>query len=409
MFRRSVPQGQVPTFSAMVGESQVFNGLDDPRLLEFIRSGGDGGSGISVQEAMKNTAVFRCVSLISYAIGMLPLHLIQSDTKEKAREHPLFHILHREPNNWQTAFNFRQLMQRRALINGNAYALIVRSGSRVIRLVPLDPELVTPRQRNDWSVEYVYRSNTGGERILAPSDVLHVYADSEDGLAGTSMVKVAADAISLARDTERAQARLFKNGMIVGGALVHPNKVGPEALAFLRESMEARYQGAENAHKWLILEEGMEPKQFSNTAQDSQQIETRELQVEEIGRAFGVPRPFLGVDDTSWGTGVDVLGQIFVRYALNPWFTAWEQAVERSCMTDAEKDRLEAKFNAGALLRGSMKDQGEFFAKALGSGGHQPWMDYEEVRDTMDLPGKVIAPNPLAQKKEQGNEPAKTA
>ncbi|CAM5402130.1 Phage portal protein, HK97 family OS=Afipia felis OX=1035 GN=BN961_02899 PE=4 SV=1 [Afipia felis] len=393
----------------MVGETQNFDSLNDPRLLEFIRGGGDGGSTITVKEAMKNTAVFRCVSLISYAIGMLPLHLIESDTKEKAREHPLFTVLHREPNNWQTAFNFRQLMQRRALVNGNAYALIVRSGARIIRLVPLDPTSVSPRQRNDWSVEYLYRTSDGRERVLAPDDVLHVYADSDDGIAGTSMVKVAADAISLARDTATAQARLFKNGIMVGGALVHPNKIGPEALAYLRESMEARYSGAENAHKWMVLEEGMEPKQFSNTAKDSQQIETRALQVEEIGRAFGVPRPFLGVDDTSWGTGVDVLGQIFVRYALNPWFTAWEQAIKRSCMTDSEKDRFEAKFNAGALLRGSMKDQGEFFAKALGSGGHQPWMDYEEVRDTMDLPEKMIAPNPLAQKKDQGNEPAQAS
>ncbi|MBL0374027.1 phage portal protein [Rhizobium sp. KVB221] len=406
MFRRSPPQAS--KVFAMAGETQTFNGIDDPRLLEFIRIGGDGGSAISAKEAMKNTAVFRCVTLISYAMGMLPLHLIDSETKEKAREHPLFKLLHREPNDWQTAFNFRQLMQRRALISGNAYALIVRSGRRIIRLVPLDPEMIEPRQRNDWSVEYVYRPK-GGERVLDPVDVLHIYADSEDGLSGTSMVRVAADAIALARDTEKAQARLFKNGMLVGGALVHPNKIGPEALAYLRESMEARYQGAENAHKWMILEEGMKPEKFANTAQDSQQIETRALQVEEIGRAFGVPRPFLGVDDTSWGTGVDILGQIFVRYALNPWFTAWEQAIKRSCMTDAEKDQLEAKFNAGALLRGSMKDQAEFFAKALGSGGHQPWMEYPEIRDWMDLPERTIAPNPLAQKKEQANEPPKAA
>jgi len=393
----------------MAGEAQTFTGLHDPRLLEFMRGGGDGGTSISAREAMKNTAVFRCVTLISYAMGTLPLHLIDSETKEKKRDHPLFKLLHREPNNWQTAFNFRQLMQRRALINGNAYALIVRSGGKIMHLVPLNPELVEPRQRKDWSVEYVYRPASGGERVLEPSDVLHVYADSEDGIVGTSMVKVAADAISLARDTEKAQARLFKNGMLVGGALVHPGKLSPEALEFLRKSMESRYQGAENAHRWMILEEGMKPEKFANTAQDSQQIETRALQVEEIGRAFGVPRPFLGVDDTSWGTGVDVLGQIFVRYALNPWFTAWEQAIKRSCMTEDEKEQLEAKFNAGALLRGSMKDQGEFFAKALGAGGHQPWMDYEEIRETMDLPGKVIAPNPLVQQKESGNEPQNAA
>lgn len=410
MFRRQPAEApSAPVVRAMAGDAAEFYGLDDPRFLEFVRKGNPGGSKVSIAEAMNNPAVFRCVSLISYSIGYLPLHLMDVETKEKVRDHSLFPLLHREPNDWQTAFNFRQLMQRRALVNGNAYALVVRSGPRVVRLVPLDPTMVTPRQRNDWSVEYVYSPKNGVTRVLPPQDVLHIYADSHDGICGTSMVEVAAGAIALARDTERAQHRLFKNGMMVGGALVHPEKVGPEALASLRASMEERFQGVENAGKWMILEEGMEPKQFANTAKDSQQIETRELQVEEIGRAFGVPRPFLGLDDTNWGSGVDVLGQIFVRYALNPWFTAWEQAIKRTCLTDKEKDRLEAKFNAGALLRGSMKDQGEYFAKALGSGGHQPWMEYDEVRDSMDLPEKAIAPNPLAQTKEQGNEPPKAS
>ncbi|MBL3684007.1 phage portal protein [Sinorhizobium meliloti] len=164
IFRRGVadaPSAAAPVVQAMAGETQTFSGFDDPRFLEFVRGGGVSGASVSVREAMKNTAVFRCVSLISYAIGMLPLHLLDANSKEKVKDHPLYALLLREPNNWQTAFNFRQLMQRRALVNGNAYALIVRSGGRVIRLVPLDPELVTPRQRADWSVEYVYHPRRG--------------------------------------------------------------------------------------------------------------------------------------------------------------------------------------------------------------------------------------------------------
>jgi HK97 family phage portal protein len=403
IFRRGTksPSGNI---SAMAGGSDIFNGLDDPKLLEYIRGNSTDGS-ITTKQAMKNPAVFRCVSLISFAIGRLPLHVLNSSTKEKAKDHPLFKLLHSEPNNWQTAFNYRQLMQRRSLVNGNGYSFIVRSGQKVIRLVPLDPEKVTPRQKNDWSVEFVYRPNNGVERVLNPEDVLHIYADSDDGLVGTSMVQVASNAIELSNNAEMAASRLFKNGMLVGGALTHPQKLSEEAHKRLVASMESRFQGAENAHKWLVLEEGMSANTFSNTAQDSQQIETREHQVQEIGRAFGVPRPFLGVDDTSWGSGIDVLGQIFVRFALAPWFDAWEKALKRSLMTDREKDELDIKFNDAGLVRGSMKDQSEFFAKALGSGGHQPWMDYPEIRDIMDLPEKDIEPNPLANKVKP-NEPA---
>ncbi len=408
IFRRNPPQVSTPQVHAQA-ESAMFFGFDDPRFKEWMRNGGgDGPASITVAEAMRNPAVFRCVSLITYTIGMLPVHVIDAETKEKARENPLFSLLHSSPNNWQTAFNFRQYMQRNALVHGNAYALVVRSVGRVIGLVPLDPTCVMVRQNPDWSVEYRYTPKSGDVRVIGPQDMLHVYADSSDGICGTSIVRAAAKAIELAREMEATQTNFFRNGMLIGGMLTHPEKLSPEAYARLKASMKEQYSGTKNAGKWPILEEGMTPHQFTSTAKDSQQVESRKLQTEEIGRAFGVPRPFLGLDDTSWGSGVDVLGQILVRYGLNPWFTAWEQAIKRSCMTEEERSRLDVKFNAGALLRGSMKDQAEFFAKALGSGGHQPWMTYGEVRETSDLPEKEIAPNPLAQKGSD-NEPEKTA
>jgi len=386
------------------------NVFDSQALVDLIRKQEQGiGSGVTVKKAMLNTAVSRCVHLISFAIGYLPLHLIDKAEKQKAREHPLFSILHKTPNDWQTAFNFRQLMQRRALVNGNAYALIVRSGNRVVRLVPLDPLRVKPVQKKDWTVEYHYSASGKAKKILKPHEILHVYADSEDGISGLSMVQVAANAINLAEQADNAAKRLFENGMMVGGALSHPGSLSPDARVHLEASMKERHAGADNAGKWMVLEEGMTAAQFASTAHDAQQLETRKHQVEEIGRAFGVPRPFLGLDDTSWGSGVDVLGQIFVRYALNPWFTAWEQAVDRSCLTDSERDQFGAKFNDGALIRGNMKDQAEFWAKALGSGGHQPWMTYQEVREISDLPDQEIAPNPLAIKKETANEPTQTS
>ena len=122
------------------------------------------------------------------------------------------------------------------------------------------------------------------------------------------------------------------------------------------------------------------------TGKDAQALEQRAMQIEEIGRAFGVPRPLLGVDDTSWGSGIDVLGQMFVQYGLNPWFEAWQQAIERDLLTDSEADTLQAKFNPGGLLRGNMASQSEFWAKALGAGGQQPFGTPEEAREAFDWP-----------------------
>ena len=386
-----------PSAQSMVGQVSAFYDFDDPRLLEFMRSGGmtEAGVSVTVKTALKNPTVLRCVSLISFAIGYLPLHLRNKETKEKAKDHPLFRVLHRKPNPWQTSFEFRVLMQQRALTHGDAYARIVRSRGNVTALIPLDPERVTPRQRSDWRLEYVYNRPDGSTITLAPDDVFHLrYGMSADGITGLSLVKQSAEAIALAIQSDKAAARLFRNGMIVGGVLAVKDKLSPEAYERLKGQMDER-EGAEQAHKWIVAEQGLEAKPFAANGRDSQRVESSKHQIEEIARPFGVPRPLLGVDDTSWGSGIDVLGQFFVRYALNPWFEAWQQAIERSLLTDDEADEYEAKFNEGALLRGSMKDQADFFSKALGAGGHQPWMDYEEVRETMDLPEREVAPNPM--------------
>lgn len=388
---RSAPADKVELHASSVGG--VFLGFDDPRLAELMRSGDASSSGatVNVESAMRNTSLFRAVSLISYAIGMLPLQLINEQTKEKATEHPLYRLLHREPNNYQTAFDFRTLMQLRALVKGNAYALIIRSKdvrtnrNKIVQLVPLDPDKVTIQQNDDWSVSYTYRPSQGAARVYKGQEVFHLRGLSLDGLSGLSIVKQARDAIGLSISAELAAGRLFKNGAFVGGMLKHPGKLSDPAFERLKQSM-AEKEGAENAGKTLIGEEGLEWVSIGQNARDAQLIEVRKMQVEEIARVTGVPRPLLMVDETSWGSGIEALGRFFVQYALGPWFEAWQQAAERSLLDGDEKDLFSVKFNPAALLRGSTKDQADFFAKALGAGGAPGWMSQNEVRSINDMP-----------------------
>lgn len=369
---------------------QAFTGLDDPRLAAFLQSGAETASGavITPSKALFNTAVFRCIDLISGSIGMLPMYLLKKGANgqlEPDEEHPLYDVLYSEPNGWQTAYEFRRLMQANVLNEGNAYAQIVRSGRRVIGLHPLRPSWVVPEQKNDLSVIYKVTRKDGRYVELPQSEVFHLRDLTSDGLIGLSRTHLAKEAIGLAMQTEQSAARLFKNGTMVGGALTHPGKLGDEGFENLDASIKEKFSGAENAHKWLILEEGMEAKPFSPSARDSQQVETRNHQIEEIARAFGVPRPLLMMDDTSWGSGIETLGLFFVKYALAPWFVAWEQAVSRSLLAKDERKTHKADFDERELLRGSTKDQAEFLAKALGSGGARGWMTQNEARDYVGL------------------------
>ncbi len=408
LFRRA-PQGEAVRPSAMAGDTVIFDGMDDPRLLEFIR-GGSGtatAAGLSVtpEQAMRNTTVLRSVLLISNSIAMLPLHLQRRDDKTKAEGHPLFRLLHRKPNGWQTAFEFRQLMQRWALVDGDAIARKVMVGNRIVALMPIARKHWTVEQLPSGELSYKVKRKNADPLVLRQADVFHLRGPmSDDGYTGLSLVRQAAEAIALAIQTERAAARIFEKGMIVGQVLKHPGKLSPEAFDRLKASMTER-EGAANAHRSIILEEGMDITPGGSTGKDAQALEQRALQIEEIGRAFGVPRPLLGMDDTSWGSGIDVLGQFFVQYGLNPWFEAWQQAIERDLLTDAEADIYQAKFNPAALLRGSMQAQSEFFAKALGSGGHAPWMAQDEVREALDMPARDNLP-PAPGQIGGGNEPA---
>jgi HK97 family phage portal protein len=370
-------------------EGQAFASLASADLMDFMR-GGETASGeyVTASKALENMAVLRCVSLVSESIGMLTLNLIKrGDEKAYAVDHPLYRVLKQKPNEYQGAYKFKSTMQLRALVYGNAYARVIWRGNTVVRLIPLDPRKVTPKLNDDFTVRYEVQRPDGGVVTLAARDIFHIadLADDDHGLVGLSRVHKARESIGLALQAQKAAARIFKNGVMAGGALSYPAKLNPQQIKNIQDSLESRYTGTEHAHKWMVLESGIKAEKWANTANDSQLQEGRNHQIEEVARAFGVPRPLLMMDDTSWGSGIEQLGIFFVQYGLQHWFTIWEDEIALKLLSDAERDLYYAKFNEHALLRGTLKDQADFFAKAMGSGGSKPFMSQNEVRDRLDL------------------------
>ena len=376
----SAAWSMTPTYAAMTSAD----------MMDFMR-GGETASGeyVTASRALENMALLRCVSLISESIGMLPLNLtIRGEEKAYAVDHPLYRVLKRRPNEFQGPYKFKSTMQLRALIYGNAYARVIWRGNTVVRLIPLDSRKVTPKMNDDFTVRYEVQRPDGSVVTLAARDIFHLadLAPDEHGLVGLSRVDKARESIGLALQAQKAAARIFKNGVMAGGALSYPNKLNAQQIENIQNSLQARYAGADQAHKWMVLEDGIKAEKWANTANDSQLQEGRNHQIEEIARAFGVPRPLLMMDDTSWGSGIEQLGIFFVQYGLQHWFDIWEDEVALKLLTDRESDLYAAKFNEHALLRGTLKDQADFFAKALGSGGSKPFMKQNEVRDRLDLP-----------------------
>lgn len=421
MFRRSGQKaGAGGSPRASGGEPSFFSGLDDPALAAFLMAGTETASGahVTAETALRNTAILRCVNLISRSIGMLPLKLHENGgDPDRAASHPLNAVLAQHPNDWQTSFTFKSTMQARALLDGDAYAYPIRSRGRVIRLIPLRRGQVTWKQNDDWSVEYHVTRPDGSQMTVPASEMFHLRDTSLDGVGGLSRVRYAREAIGLAAQAEKAAAKLFKNGMLLGGYLSTEQKLSDTAYKRLKES-KIGYTGAENAQGWPIFEEGLTAAKLGQTSAESQHLENRRHQIEEIARAFDTPRPLLMMDETSWGSGIEQLGLFFVTFGLAPWFVSWEQEIARVLLNEEERDRFYAKFNERALLRGSLQSQAEFFAKALGAGGQDPWMTVDEVREKSDLRKAGGASDQLhpgygqktdTSKKDQGNEPPKAS
>ena len=204
-----------------------------------------------------------------------------------------------------------------------------------------------------------------------------------DGLNGVKLLDVAADTLGLAVKAQQAAARLLTKGSMARGALETEQTLGDEAIELLKQSLRDDYAGADASDDWMVLEEGLKAKLFASSARDSQLKELMQHEAEEISRFTGVPRPLLMFDETSWGSGIEQLGLFFVTYCLMPWFVIWEEAIWMCLLEESEQDTLYAKVNEGALLRGSLKDQAEFFKAALGP--NAAYRTPNEVREAFDM------------------------
>lgn len=406
-FRKKQPEASVRPHASYDG--MTFSSMDDPAFKEYVR-----GEQVS-NDKLRNMAALRCISLICESIGMLPINLIKNGPqKEFAKSHPAYRLLKLKPNGWQTPYEFKSQIQLSVLTHGSGYARIIWSRGRPIALIPLAFERVKANLGDDWKMTYTYTRKDGNPLVLQQHEVFHLRDLTTDGITAIARMKLASGAIKLARDAESAAARTFETGNMAGGAIETPKALSDSAFERMHKSINENYSGVENAGKWMILEEDAKAKLFAATSRESQHIENRNAQIEEVARAFGVPRPLLMMDDTSWGSGIEQLGIFFIQYGLQHWFTAWEEALARAMLSDSEMESLSFKTNERALLRGTLKDQYDSFAKALGAGGHATWLKQNEVRDMLDLPE---SDEPFANQlhnrvnAQQGNnnEPIKTA
>ena len=371
---------------------RLFHSRDKPENLggsrySFLFGSTSSGKAVNERSAMQMTAVYSCVRILAEAVAGLPLHLYKyadSGGKEKALDHPLYHLLHDEPNEEMTSFAFRETLMSHLLLWGNAYAQVIRNGKgAVIGLYPLMPEKMRVDRDVSGRLIYLYSRTSedtptlgsGTTVMLAPSDVLHIAGLGFDGLVGYSPIAMAKNAIGLAIATEEYGAKFFANGAAPGGVLEHPGVV--KDAPRVRESWNSAYQGSANAHRIAVLEEGMKYHQIGVPPEQAQFLETRKFQINEIARIFRVPPHMIGDLEKSSFSNIEQQSLEFVKYTLDPWIVRWEQAIQRTLFSPDEKRKHFARFNVEGLLRGDYQSRMNGYAIGRQNG----WLSANDIRE----------------------------
>ncbi|WP_368269604.1 phage portal protein [Enterocloster clostridioformis] len=376
--------------------SGLFRSRDKPQnrtagsAYAFYMGGSSAGKVVTERTAMQMTAVYACVRILSEAVAGLPLNLYRrtgDGGKEKAIDHPLYLLLHDEPNPEMSSFVFRETLMTHLLLWGNAYAQIIRNGKgEIVALYPLMPNKMQVNRDDSEQLYYLYQKSTDEVPKskdfyvrLEPSDVLHIPGLGFDGLVGYSPIAMAKNAIGLAIATEEYGSKFFANGAAPSGVLEHPGTLKDPAK--IRESWMSQFGGSGNSGKIAVLEEGLKYTPISISPEQAQFLETRKFQINEIARIFRVPPHMVGDLDKSSFSNIEQQSLEFVKYTLDPWVVRWEQSIQRTLLSPSEKKSYFVKFNVEGLLRGDYQSRMNGYAIARQNG----WMSANDIRELENL------------------------
>jgi HK97 family phage portal protein len=363
-----------------------------PGIYSILSGGMPAWSGepVSVQTALNHSVVWACNRIISEPVGFIPLAMLRRNAagKELADQHPMYSALHDAPSDEMTAMGFRETLTSHCVLQGNAYAHILRrSGTgTAIELHPLLPQQVTPdrEKKGQKRLIYIVKDGNSPEKTYTvqkgkPHDILHIRGLGADGIRGYSVITMARQSVGTALSAERNVARFYANGGRVPYLLEMAQKFKTDAdFDKFRTDWEKTYS---EPHRAPILENGITYKQIGLNHADAQLLETRQFTIPEICRWFSVSPHLVGDLSRATFSNIEQLALEFVKMTLASWLTRWEQELWRCVLTPEEKTQgYFFKHNVNALLRGDFQSRMAGYSTMLQNG----IASVNEVRDLED-------------------------
>ena len=359
------------------------NSLTDPIWGMGFGASSKSGQIVSADSAMKTSAVYACVRVLSEAIASLPYKVFErtAEGKELAEAHSL-HSLLQNPNDHMTSFEFRETQMAHLALRGNFYAFKEMNGiGKTKSLIILNPARMRVFEERG-RILYEYTWENGQFQVFPKEKIWHVKALSTDGLVGLSPISLMRESVGLALATEEYGARFFSNDATPGGFLEMPGKLSEDAQTRLKKSWQEAHSGGSNAHKVAILEEGLQWKSVGMGNKDSQFLETRNFQVEDIARIFKVPSILIGhADKAATFASVEQQNLNFVVHTIRPWAVRIEQSANKNLLSTSDQKKFFTEHNLDGLLRGDKKTRNESYAIGI----QNRYLSVNEVRKMENL------------------------
>lgn len=368
---------------AWLGKS--FGLTDTAAWQRFVGTTTYSGKTVNIQTALQLATVWACVRLISETIATLPLLVYERGANGRlvARNHPLYALVHDQPNADMTAVEFWEAVVAQLCLWGNHYSLKTYSAGVLVSLDPLRPDLMVVKTDDFGGLLYCYNDKTGYHE-WTEDQIFHIKGFGIDGLIGLSPITYARNSLGNAMAADEASGKVFSNGMRAGGALSMAGILTPAQRKEVRESLAEQLAGTANTGKLMVLEGGSSYAPLSINPDDAQMLETRAFNIEEICRWFRVPPFMVGHSEksTSWGTGLEQQMIGFLTFALRPYLTRIEQGIKKSLLSPADRIKYFAEFSLEGLMRADSAGRAALYASAAQNG----WMDRNEIRELENRP-----------------------
>lgn len=339
---------------------------------------------VSPDLAMKLSAVYACVYVLSSSVAQLPLHVKckSGDKVETVKDHQAYYLLHDSPNAWQTSYKLREYAQSSVLLYGNAYIHIVRNkNGEVVSLESLEPWKVQLLKNGS---RYVYAYYGDDKTMsLSPDDVLHIKSLGPSIKTGKSVIQTHAETIGLGLDARKFASGFFGGNARPAGILSVKTPLNSNAWENFKkmwQTAQEKLRSEEN--KTILLPAELDYKALTVSPVDTELLSMMKLNRSEIAGIFNVPAHM--INDLEKATFSNISEQTiqFIRFSVMPWVVNWEQELNRKIFTEAErKAGYFVKFNLAGIMRGTAGERATFYHAAITDG----WMSRNEARQLEDM------------------------